>query len=113
MSLIDAARQALEPCNKSCAPGYCYCEQIIQPEIKGHNAEPVAWLTPGQDLHLNNAEGFRFSDWTPLYTHPPRQWQGLTNEEVDQMASNTVDAWECARAVEEKLRAKNSTLVSK
>jgi Na+-translocating ferredoxin:NAD+ oxidoreductase RnfC subunit len=37
-------------------------------------------------------------------------WVGLTNEEVDQMASNAVDAWECARAVEEKLRAKNSTL---
>lgn len=29
--------------------------------------EPVAWLTPGQDLHLHNDEGFRFSDWTPLY----------------------------------------------
>jgi hypothetical protein len=29
-----------EPCNKSCAPGYCYCEPIIKPEIKGHNVEP-------------------------------------------------------------------------
>ena len=35
--------------------------------------EPVAWLTPGQDLHLNNGEGFRFSDWTPLYTAPPQR----------------------------------------
>jgi hypothetical protein len=26
------------------------------------------------------------------------------------MASNAVDEWDCARAVEEKLRAKNSTL---
>jgi hypothetical protein len=40
MSLIDAARQALEPCNKSCAPGYCYCEPIIKPEIKGDNVKP-------------------------------------------------------------------------
>jgi hypothetical protein len=54
----------VEPCNKSCAPGYCYCEPmarpishvgtyygkknpalerpIIKPEIKGHNAEPDA-----------------------------------------------------------------------
>jgi len=32
------------------------------------SAQPVAWLTPGQDLHLNNAEGF--SDWTPLYAAP-------------------------------------------
>jgi hypothetical protein len=30
----------VEPCNKSCAPGYCYCEPIIKPEIKGHNVEP-------------------------------------------------------------------------
>ncbi len=45
--------------------------------------EPVAWMTPGQDLHLNNSERFRFSDWTPLYTHPPRrEWRGLTEEET-------------------------------
>ena len=25
---------AVEPCNKSCAPGYCYCEPIIQSKIK-------------------------------------------------------------------------------
>ena len=30
----------VEPCNKSCAPGYCYCEPIIKPEIKVDNAEP-------------------------------------------------------------------------
>lgn len=42
-------------------------------------AEPVAWLTPGQDLHLNNGEGFRFSDWTPLYTAPPQR-KPLTEE---------------------------------
>jgi hypothetical protein len=30
----------VEPCNKSCAPGYCYCEPIIKPEIKVDNTEP-------------------------------------------------------------------------
>ena len=43
--------------------------------------EPVAWLTPGQDLHLNNGEGFRFSDWTPLYPAPPQR-KPLTDEEI-------------------------------
>ena len=43
--------------------------------------EPVAWLTPGQDLHLNNGEGFRFSDWTPLYTAPPQR-KPLTEEQA-------------------------------
>ena len=43
--------------------------------------EPVAWMTPGQDLHLNNGEGFRFSDWTPLYAAPPQR-KPLTEEEI-------------------------------
>jgi hypothetical protein len=38
---------------------------------------------------------------------PRREWQDLTNEEVDQMASNAVDAWECARAIEAALKEKN------
>jgi hypothetical protein len=127
-----------EPCNKSCAPGYCYCEQqgltftsfiggehqeprypvtqpIIKPEIKVDNAEPVAWMVYTQDgksvcVTDNPADFTGEHRALPLYTAPPRQWQGLTNEEVDQMASNAVDEWDCARAVEEKLRAKNSTL---
>jgi hypothetical protein len=70
--------------------------------------EPVAWL---------RKNGFRFSadlepqddSELPLYTHPPRRaWQGLTDEEVDQMAGNTVDAWECARAVEAALKERNA-----
>ena len=44
--------------------------------------EPVAWITPGQDLHLNNGEGFRFSDWTPLYPAPPQRLP-LTEEEIN------------------------------
>jgi hypothetical protein len=79
-------------------------------------AEPVAWWIVSKTTD-EEFVSVRPNDWSdinwekhPLYTHPPRQWQGLTNEEVDQMASNAVDAWECARTVEEKLRAKNSTL---
>jgi hypothetical protein len=54
----------------------------LRAALKQPEQEPVAWMTPGQDLHLNNGEGFRFSDWTPLYTHPPRrEWRGLTEEE--------------------------------
>jgi hypothetical protein len=47
--------------------------------------------------------------WNPLYTHPPRrEWRGLTDEEIDQMAGNTVDAWECARAIEAALKERNA-----
>lgn len=63
--------------------------------------EPVAWMTPGQDLHLNNGEGFRFSDWTPLYTAPPQR-KPLTEEEIsaiDWKAGETLHDF--ARAVEQ------------
>ena len=65
--------------------------------------EPVAWLTPGQDLHLNNGEGFRFSDWTPLYLSPPQR-QPLTDEEIDRICASlgfaAISPAEIVRAVE-------------
>jgi hypothetical protein len=42
-------------------------------------AQPVAWITPGQDLHLVNYEGFQ--DWTPLYLAPPPR-KPLTKENL-------------------------------
>lgn len=38
--------------------------------LAAHSAgaqEPEAWLTPGNDLHLENPG---YDDWTPLYAHP-------------------------------------------
>lgn len=38
--------------------------------LAAHSAgaqEPVAWLTPGNDLYLENPG---YDDWTPLYSHP-------------------------------------------
>jgi hypothetical protein len=73
--------------------------------------EPVAWRyqnsnTEREYLVWNKGTGGR--NWTPLYTHPPRrEWRSLSEEEVDQMAGNTVDAWECARAAEAALKEKN------
>ncbi len=61
----------------------CDAERLVMAALEQPEQEPVAWMTPGQDLHLNNGEGFRFSDWTPLYTHPPRrEWQELSNGEI-------------------------------
>jgi len=67
------------PCNKSCAPGYCYCEPIIQPEIK--EDKETRWL--------------------------PMPWKGLTEEEHNYYKAL---GFVGVKAVEEKLRAKNSTL---
>jgi len=65
--------------------------------------EPVAWMTPGQDLHLHNAEGFRFSDWTPLYTAPPQRVP-LKDEQIKALLDGAVrlpPGWrDFARAIE-------------
>lgn len=83
--------------------------QLVIKEMS--NQEPVAWITPGQDLHLNNSEGFRFSDWTPLYTHPPRRtWQSLTEEEIATAAPDEpfdLD-FAYARAIEAALKERNA-----
>jgi|SanBayMetagenome_1026888.scaffolds.fasta_scaffold67754_2 hypothetical protein len=70
--------------------------------------EPVAWTYNG------NLHEFDPSDWAegeviPLYTTPPqREWQGLTDEEID--GWNIVgheSLREFIRAIEAKLKAKN------
>jgi hypothetical protein len=102
----------VEPCNKSCAPGYCYCEPIIQPEIKDDKpfgyfrAEPFGWTdcAPTDEGAI------------PLYTHPPRQCRGLTEEEVFHVENNVPDSvisdrqWTVyfARAIEAKLKERNN-----
>lgn len=43
-------------------------ERLLLRKLRERPAD--AWLTPGQDLHLSNSEGFRFSDWTPLHIVP-------------------------------------------
>ncbi len=74
--------------------------------------EPVAWIIYTQDgksvcVTDNTADFIKWRSF-PLYTHPPRrEWRGLSGEEVDQIAGNTVDAWECARAIEAALKERN------
>lgn len=74
-------------------------ERLAQPE-----QEPVAWRYRG------NLHEFDPSDWaegpvTPLYT-APRQWQGLTDDEINQFRQ-----WshpDIIEAIELKLKEKNT-----
>jgi hypothetical protein len=114
-------------------------------EEKKTEAGPVAWRTfdseGGYDYRTyDDNENYR-DEWDrrnpnhkgwvePLYTHPPRQWQTLSDEEIyGSFRKSGLEAYHqrdavvqydydrrinaFARAVEEKLRAKISTLVSK
>ena len=48
-------------------------------------------------------------DKVPLYTTPPKkEWVGLTNDEIDQVAANSGYGYiDIARAIESKLKEKN------
>jgi hypothetical protein len=107
---------------------------IIKPEIKVDNAEPVAWINAANlqgltlglygyaEIYTDESQGR-----IPLYTAPHRQWQTLSDEEIyGSFRKSGLEAYHqrdavvqydydrrinaFARAVEEKLRAKNSTL---
>ena len=56
---------------------------------ESRQVEPVAWITPGQDLHLVNYEGFQ--DWVPLYTAPPTR-EPLTDEQIIKVIETVADS---------------------
>jgi hypothetical protein len=98
-----------EPCNKSCAPGYCYCEPIIQPEIKGHNVKP-----PPEAQTEAEKIAYCAGWWAAMEAkrgqNPQEKllpWKGLTEEEHNYYKAL---GFVGVKAAEEKLRAKNSTL---
>jgi hypothetical protein len=116
----------VEPCNKSCAPGYCYCEPIIQPEIKGHNAKPEQATNFPEEKLQEIAEyigevlrqAARFGLVTLNFGTGEQtcncRWVGDVQTQQCTLHESHVDAiheWaERAKTAEEALRAKNSTL---
>jgi hypothetical protein len=77
--------------------------------------EPVAWLKTmySGTRPMLEVDHLRKDTSTPVYTHPPRrEWQGLTEEEIQRMGNETPGqqgGWNLAfaRAVEQALRSKN------
>ena len=87
---------------------------LAQPE-----PEPVAWADKydiereGHDFYANRQQPAK--DGVSLYTaQPQREWQGLTDEEIDELAEANLDFnWkdgveDFARAIEAKLKEKNT-----
>ena len=83
---------------------------------KKSQQEPVAWITNGGNGELWWHQSSKFDeegnligpnpDDIPLYTAPPKQWVGLTDDEIEHIADSE---WEEAfvRMIEAKLRDKN------
>ena len=76
--------------------------------------EPVAWMNPAwidpdtRGWASESFESIPIEGWLPLYT-APRQWQGLTDKEVKNCYFvSRADFVVYARAIEAKLKEKNS-----
>jgi hypothetical protein len=88
---------------------------LAQPE-----QEPVAWMSPSwidpdtRGWQSDSFESIPIEGWLPIYTTPPqRTWVGLTDDEIlkfRDIVPNTLgyDLIEFARAIEAKLRSKNT-----
>ena len=51
------------------------------------DGQPVAWRSTSPEGKLSNELFVGTSkevNWTPIYTEPPKQWVGLTKEEIAQ-----------------------------
>ncbi len=80
-----------------------------QPEAE--NQEPVAWMSPNKErLEFSRKDTVYGSHTIPLYTTPPkREWVGLTDEEIDDIAAESGFGYiNVARAIEAKLKEKNT-----
>jgi hypothetical protein len=130
---IDAMTQALEALEMylrlDTVEDSILLEQVIAPvaiaalrDAIEQAQEPVAWMCA--DEQMVHRGYLRFSptcagDWNiPVYT-APRQWQGLTDEEIehccyeaDSKAKDHPKTWKWteafARAIEAKLRERNT-----
>ena len=95
--------------------------EVLRQALKTEQ-EPVAWMTHTDDLiplfHKTRASALNWQTQpTPLYTAPPKQWVGLTDEEIHDLIylSQKIDAsnspwFDCLgfyRAIEAKLKERN------
>ena len=79
---------------------------IAQPE-----QEPVAWMNNDYEVFFDAGKAACYSmGWIkPLYTAPPkREWVGLTRRELDIATLGLEDLSDCYKAIEAKLKEKNT-----
>jgi hypothetical protein len=81
--------------------------------------KPVAWIKEQELAYMSAAAGIGENQWktnlglkpepgdVPLYT-APREWVGLTDHELQVLDFNDSDRGKLARAVEAKLKERNT-----
>jgi hypothetical protein len=105
-------------CNGDCNQGReCNCEDKMTKQTEAlaeqPKQEPVAWQALCGDNHYAygtaeiDLKGYHSDFWQrPLYTHPPKQWQSLTKEEVWKAVMQ--DDMNFVQAFDKALREKNT-----
>jgi hypothetical protein len=106
---------ALEQAKRNTTESIAALRQALETE-----QVPVAWITDGGKGELwwyqsskfdeeGNLIGYNPDD-VPLYTAPPKQWVGLTDQEIHEIDGYEEDRkmYRFARAIEAKLREKNT-----
>ena len=75
--------------------------------MKLHKKEPVASRFKLSDGNYSlHHDQYDFGE--PLYTHPPKEWQGLAKYEIIAIDNEANDLMEFARAIEAKLKELNT-----
>ncbi len=102
--------------------------KTLRARLSAPEPEPVAWMhrqgnyTEPHSMRLDDDAKAR--GWTeePLYTAPPqREWQGLTDEEIDAVGRDEWVGWpsydgeftKIYRVLEDKLKEKNDLATTK
>ena len=82
-----------------------HCCQADQPAQQ----EPVAWMhtTGTGHVYFRKKPQDKVFNPQPVYTAPPKQWVGLTDEDMEALFLNE-DGVRFARYIEAKLREKNT-----
>ena len=89
-------------------------QQALRDRLAQPEPEPIAWMVyteDGQDAYItSNPHDIKNTEKAfPLWAYP-KEWVGLTDEEIDVAVKscNTVNTYKYFRAIEAKLKEKNS-----
>ena len=112
MQALEQGLKQAPPC-KTGSQCTTKCTECAEPT-------PVAWLyiqpdNPHLNVHYDDVDVSQFphDEWFPVYKQPKREWQGLTDEEIEKATGcdKTKPLWLAiigvSRAVEAKLKEKN------
>ena len=70
--------------------------------------KPIAYFCSRTNSASTNSHHRQDKNWTPLYTAPHKEWVGLTDAHISLMTSTHKSLTDLCRAIEAKLKEKNT-----